>query len=135
MLTDAVGGHFNLFTANPSSNLAGLIAQGKLRILAVTGPARLPHLPDMPTLAELGHPLANLTSLFGVFAPAKTPPDVVNRLNTEINKILALKDVQERMAKVDNIVSPSTPAQLAAVLKSESAANAKVIKDAQIKLE
>lgn len=135
LLTDAVGGHFNLFTANPSSNLAGLIAQGKLRILAVTGPARLPHLPDMPTLAELGHPLANLTSLFGVFAPAKTPADVVNRLNTEINKILALKDVQERMAKVDNIVSPSTPAQLVAVLKSESAANATVIKEARIRID
>lgn len=135
LLGDAAGGHFDLFTANPSPNLAGLIAQGRMRILAVTGPARLPHLPDVPTLQELGYPLANLTSLFGVFAPSKTPPELVQRLNTEINKILMQKDVQDKLGKLDNIVSTSTPAQLAAVLKSESAANAKVIKEARIRVE
>ena len=135
LLTDAVGGHFDLFTANPSGNLAGLVAQGKVRILAVTGPTRLPHLPDIPTLQELGHPLANLTSLFGVFAPASMPAEQVQRLNAEINKILAQKEVQDRLSKVDNVASPSTPAQLAAVLKAESAANAKVIKDARIRID
>lgn len=132
---DAAGGHFDLFTANPSPNVDALIAKGRLRILAVTGPARLPGLPDVLTLAELGHPLANLTSLFGLFAPAKTPPEVLVRLNAEINKILAQKDVQEKLTKLDNVVTTGTMAQFSATIKSESAANAKVVKDAGIRME
>lgn len=132
---DAAGGHFDLFTANPSSNVDALITKGRLRILAVTGPARLLGLPSVPTLAELGHPLANLTSLFGLFAPAKTPPEVLARLNAEVNKLLAQKDVQEKLTKLDNVVMAGTMAQFAATIKSESAANATVVKDAGIKME
>jgi len=132
---DAAGGHFDLFTANPSSNVDALIAKGRLRILAVTGPARFPGLPNVPTLAELGHPLANLTSLFGLFAPVKTPSEVLVRLNAEVNKLLAQKDVQEKLTKLDNVVAAGTMAQFAATIKSESAANAKVVTDAGIKME
>jgi tripartite-type tricarboxylate transporter receptor subunit TctC len=135
IIGDAAGGHFDLFTTNPSANVDGLIAKGKLRILAVTGPTRLPGLPDVSTLAELGHPLANLTSLFGLFAPAKTPPEVLQRLNAEVNKILAQKEVQEKLTKLDNVVTTGTMAQFAATIKSESAANAKVVKDANIRME
>lgn len=135
IIGDAAGGHFDLFTTNPSSNVDGLIAKGKLRVLAVTGPTRLPGLPDVHTLAESGHPLANLTSLFGLFAPAKTPPEVLQRLNAEVNKILAQKEVQEKLSKLDNVVATGTMAQFAATIKSESAANAKVVKDANIRME
>lgn len=132
---DAAGGHFDLFTANPSANVDALITKGRLRILAVTGPARLPGLPNVPTLAELGYPLANLTSLFGLFAPAKTPTEVLVRLNAEVNKLLGQKDVQEKLTKLDNVVMAGTMAQFAATIKSESAANATVVKDAGIKME
>ena len=99
VVTDAAGGHFELFTANPSPGVNGMIAQGKLRVLAVAAPKRLAAMPSIPTLAELGYPAANLTSVFGYFAPARTPPEIVRRLNAEINRILGGKEVQDRLTK------------------------------------
>lgn len=135
LITDAAGGQFDLFVANPLASINGLIDEGKLRVLAVTGPRRLPNMPQVPTLAELGYAEANLTSLFGFYAPAATPPDVVRRLNAEINKVLAEKDTQERLHKLDNVVSTSTPQQFSALIEKEHAANARVIKEANIKAE
>jgi tripartite-type tricarboxylate transporter receptor subunit TctC len=135
LITDAVGGQFDLFVANPFAALNGQIEEGKLRVLAVTGPRRLPNLEQVPTLAELGYPEANLTSLFGFYAPASMPADVVRRLNADINKVLAEKAVQEQLRKVDNVVSTGTPQQFAGVIEKEHAANARIVKDANIKAE
>ncbi len=104
-------------------------------MLAVTGPRRLPNMPQVPTLAELGFPEANLTSLFGFYAPSSMPAAVVNRLNADINKVLAEKDVQEQLRKLDNVVSPGTPQQFAALIEREHASNARIIKEANIKAE
>ncbi len=73
VITDAVGGQFELLTSNPSAALNPHVAKGSLRLLAVGAPRRLESHPETPTLAELGYPDANLTSTFGVFAPATTP--------------------------------------------------------------
>lgn len=135
VINDAAGGQFELFTTNPSPAVNGLISQGKLRVLAVAAGQRLPGFPDAPTFTELGHPDANLSSVFGIFAPARTPPEGVKRLNAELNKLLADKDVQERLARLDNIVSPSTPDAFAAQLQREHDANARVVKEAGIKLD
>lgn len=135
VVNDAAGGHFELFTANPSPAVNALIAQGKLRVLAVAAPQRLPQLADVPTLAELGHPDANLSSLFGLFAPARTAPAVLQRFNAEVNKLLADKGVQERLAKLDNVVSPTTPEAFAARVRSEHAANARVVREAGIQVD
>jgi tripartite-type tricarboxylate transporter receptor subunit TctC len=135
LVTDAAGGQFDLFVANPFAAINGLIDEGKLRVLAVTGPRRLPNMPQIATLAELGIPEANLTSLFGFYAPASTPPEVVRRLNADINKVLADKDVQEQLRKLDNVVSPGTPQQFAAVIEKEHASNARIVKEANIKAE
>ncbi|WP_156919980.1 Bug family tripartite tricarboxylate transporter substrate binding protein [Comamonas composti] len=135
LIADAVGAHFDLLTINPSPNLNGLITQGKLRILAVTGPARLPSLPQTPTLAELNLPQANMTSRFGMYAPANTPPELVQRLNTEINRILALKNVQEQLTSRDNVIAPMSPAQFEELLKKEAATNERIIREAGIRLE
>lgn len=135
LVTDAAGGQFDLFVANPFAAINGLIDEGKLRVLAVTGPRRLPNMAQVQTLAELGYPQANLTSLFGFYAPASTPPEVVRRLNAEINKVLAEKETQEKLRKLDNVVSAATPQQFAAVIEKEHAANARVVKEANIKAE
>ncbi|MDB5856492.1 MAG: tctC [Ramlibacter sp.] len=135
LITDAAGGQFDLMVANPFAPLNALIDEGKLRVLAVTGPRRLAKLPQVPTLAELGYPQANLTSLFGFYAPASTPPELVRRLNADINKVLADKEVQEQLRKLDNVPSPGTPEQFAAVIAREYAANARIVKEANIKAE
>lgn len=135
LITDAAGGQFDLFVANPFPPINALIDEGKLRVIAVTGPRRLPNLPQVPTLAELGYPDANLTSLFGFYAPASLPADTVRRLNADINKVLADKDVQEQLRKLDNVVSAGTPQQFAAVIEKEHASNARIVKEANIKAE
>lgn len=135
VIADAVSGQFELFTSNPSPNLNGFIAQGKLRVLAVTGPARLPTAPDRPTLAELGMPLANLTSLFGMFASSKMPADHVERIHLELTKVMAAKEFQDRLTRLDNVVQSGSAASFAAIIQAESQANAKIIKDAGIRLE
>lgn len=135
LVTDAAAGQFDLLLANPFAAINGQIAEGRLRVLAVTGPRRLPTLAQVPTLAELGYPEANQTSLFGFYAPATTPPEVVRRLNAEINKVLLDSETQEKLRKLDNVVSPGTPQQFAAVIENEHALNARIVKEAGIKAE
>jgi tripartite-type tricarboxylate transporter receptor subunit TctC len=135
LITDAAGGQFELFVANPFAPINNLIAEGKLRVLAVTGPRRLPAMPNVPTLAELGYPEANLTSLFGFYAPASLPADNVQRFNAAVNQVLGDKDVQEQLRKLDNVVAMGTPQQFAATIDREFTANAKIVKEANIKAE
>ena len=135
LITDAAGGQFDLFVANPFAPLNALIAQGKARVLAVTGPNRLASMPQAPTLAELGYPEANLTSLFGLYAPASMPAERVARLNADINKVLADPEVQEQLRKLDNVPSTGTPQAFAAIIEKEYAANARIVKEANIKAE
>lgn len=133
--TDAAGAQFDLFMANPTDAIHALIQKGKLRVIAVSAPEQLPALPNMPTLAELGYKNANLTSLFGFYAPAGTPPEVVQRLNSEVNKLLSQSDMRERLRKLDNIATGGTPGQFAAVIQAEHATNGKIIREANIKAE
>ena len=133
--TDAMGGNFDLMLANPYPALNNLIEQGKLRALAVGAPNRLSNLPATPTFAELGYPEANLTSFFGFFAPAKTPADIVSRLNQTINRILESPEIQERVRKAENMVVTSTPAEFQDRIAREYAANASIVKEANIRAE
>lgn len=135
LVSDAAGGQFDLFVANPFAAINNLIAQGKLRVLAVTGPHRIASLPQVPTLAELGYPQANLTSLFGFYAPSSMPAQIVQQLNADINKVVAGPEVQDQLRKLDNVVSTGTPEQFAAVIRRDYAANARIVKAANIKAE
>jgi tripartite-type tricarboxylate transporter receptor subunit TctC len=135
LITDAAGGQFDLFVANPFAPINNLITQGKLRVLAVTGPRRLPAMPKVPTLAELGYPEANLTSHFGFYAPSSMPAEHVQRFNAAVNQVLADKDVREQLHKLDNVVSTGMPQQFAATIAKEFAANAAIVKAANIKAE
>lgn len=109
------------------------IKAGKLRPLAIGAPARLEALPNVPTLAELGLAPANLTSLFGIFAPAGTPAAVLERLNAEINKALASPDLRARLVASDNVPTGGSAAEFARQIATESDNNARIIKAAGIK--
>jgi tripartite-type tricarboxylate transporter receptor subunit TctC len=135
VITDAAGGQFELFTANPSPGVNAMLQQGKFRILAVAAPKRLTALPAIPTLTELGYPDSNYTSHFGFFAPAKTPEAVLKRLHADINAALALPDVIERLTRLDNVVAASSAAEFAQVVRREYEANAKIVAKAGIRSE
>ena len=135
VITDAAGGQFELFTANPSPGVNAMLLQGKFRILAVAAPRRLAALPAVPTMTELGYPDSNYTSHFGFFAPARTPEATLRRLHAEINAALALPEVVERLTRLDNVVAPSSVEQFGQVIRREYEANAKVVAKAGIRSE
>lgn len=109
------------------------IQAGKLRALAVTGPRRLAVLPDTPTLAEAGIQGVEVTTWFGLFAPAKTPVDVINRLNRDAQT--ALKNMREKLLAQGDEPVGSTPAQFIEFVRLEHSKWGKVVRDANIKLE
>lgn len=135
VITDAAGGQFELFTANPSPGVNAMLQQGRFRILAAAAPKRLAALPEVPTLTELGYPDSSYTSHFGFFAPANTPESALRRLHAEINAALALPGVAERLTKLDNVVAPASMADFARVVQREYAQNAKVVAKAGIRSE
>lgn len=134
-MNDALSGQFEILSTNASPAVTQHIKAGKLRALAVGAPARLDTLPDVPTLAELGHAGANLTSLFGVFAPAGVPQPVLQRLNAEINKALALPDIRARLTGSDNVPTGGSAADFGRQIAAESDNNARIIRAANIKAE
>lgn len=108
---------------------------GKLRAIAVTGAKRAPAAPDIPTVAESGVPGYEVTAWYGVSAPGKTPPAIVERLNSEMLRALKLPDVQEQLRSQGADPVGSTPAQYTAFMQNEIAKWAKVIAAAGIKGE
>lgn len=134
-LNDALSGQFEVLSTNAGPAVMQHIKAGKLHPLAVGAPKRLQALPDVPTLAELGVPAANLTSVFGIFAPAKTPVAVLERLNAEINQALALPDIRARLEASDNVPTGGTAAEFARHIAAESESNARIIRAANIRLD
>jgi tripartite-type tricarboxylate transporter receptor subunit TctC len=103
MVTDLLGGHVQVAFDNVP-NVVTQVKGGKLRALAITSAARDPSLPDIPTVAEAGVPGYEVGVWFGIVAPAATPPDVLTKLNAELNKILRDGDVKQKFA--DQGVNP-----------------------------
>jgi len=93
-LNDLVAGHVQLQFGTVAS-MRDLVKAGRLRGLATTGTKRSSAMPELPTIAEAGFPGAEVTAWYGVFAPAATPKPVIDRLSTEIARIVRLPDVQE----------------------------------------
>jgi tripartite-type tricarboxylate transporter receptor subunit TctC len=135
VMTDAVGGQFEVFTSNPGPSLSPHMASGKLRPLAVGAPRRFETLPEVPTFAELGFEAANLTSTFGIFAPARVPEAVLARLNAEINKALAAPDLRERLRATDNVPTGGDAGQFTDLIRHEYRMNGQIIKEAGIRAE
>lgn len=134
-INDALGGQFEVLSVNSGPAIMGHLKAGKLKALAVGSPARLEQLPQVPTLAELGLPAANLASVFGLFAPAGTPAAAIERLNAEVNKLLKDKDVLQKIDAADNVPTGGSAADFAKFIAGESSSNARIIKAAGIKGE
>ena len=134
-VNDALGGQFEILSSNASPTLTSHIQSGKLRPLAVGAPARLESLPQVPTLGELGYSAANIHSLFGVFAPAATPPALVAKYNAEINKALASPELRAKLTATDNVPTGGTPAAFAKEIASEFESNGRIVKAANIKAD
>lgn len=133
-ISDLIGGQTSLIFSNVVAVLPQVQA-GRLRGIAVTAANRLPPLPDFPTVAESGLPGFVVESWFGLVAPAGTSADVIAKLNAETLRGMNQPDVRDRLAGQGLFVKTGTPAELAALMQTEIAKWAKVVKAANLKIE
>ena len=133
-LVDLVAGHVYAHIDQISSALP-YIRTERIRAIAVTTAKRSAQLPEVPTLSESGVPTFDASTVTALLAPARTPRDVVQKLNASLNQVLAQAAVKERFAGVGAEVQPSTGEELAAWIKEDLAKWVKVVKQAGIKVE
>ena len=133
-MVDLIGGQIQMFINNPLT-VIGHIKSGRMRGIAVTGEVRLPTLPQVPTFSEAGLPGMDVKPWFCVVAPTGTPKPIINKLSTEIARIMAMPDVLDYLAKQGMMPFSSTPEQLATLMKTDMARWAKFIKAANIRLD
>jgi tripartite-type tricarboxylate transporter receptor subunit TctC len=133
-VTDLLGGQVHLMFDNVP-NVLPHVKAGKLTALAQTGTKRSPLIPDIPTVAEAGVPGYEVTVWFGLVAPAGTPREVVQKLNAETLRILAMPDVRERFLAQGVEPAGGTPEQFADHIRVQMAKWAKVVTDAGVKAE
>jgi tripartite-type tricarboxylate transporter receptor subunit TctC len=134
VLADVMGGQIALTMDNIPPYLPQVRA-GKIRALAVSPAKRTPAAPDIPTVAEAGVPGYDSGAWFGLLAPAGTPKPIVDKLTAETQRILKLPDVHERISSLGAEIVGSSSAEFGALIKSEIAKWAKVIKEAHVELQ
>ncbi len=132
-LNDVIAGQIDMTFIDIGTGLPHIRA-GKLRTLVATDAQRSPHLPDVPTFRELGVEF-DLVAWYAIYAPAKTPADVVGKLNTTVNEIMASAEIKQRLDQFSVIVRTGTPAYLAEWTKSEIDKWARLSKAAGIEPE
>lgn len=132
VLPDLLAGRLSLSFSNVVNALP-LVRDGKLRGLAVTSRKRSAVAPDLPTMIELGYPDFEAVPWFGLLAPAGTPAPIIDKIHRETVRVLALPDVRKRLGELGLDIVGSSPAEFAAVIRTEIPQWAKVIKDAGIK--
>ena len=133
-VADLIGGHVAFSFASMPSAMPHVRA-GRLRALAVAPAQRVSTAPELPTVAESGLPGFSSEDWQGVLAPAKTPQDIVMRLNGEIHKVLGAPEVREKLDAQGFQVRLSTPQQFADLIRSESAKWATIVKEANIRID
>jgi tripartite-type tricarboxylate transporter receptor subunit TctC len=133
LMPDLLAGRVTMSFAN-IVNVVPLAREGKLRALAITSIKRSALAPDLPTMAESGFPGFEAVPWFGLFAPAGTPKDVLDKLHSETVKVLAMPEVRKKFDELGLEPVGNTPAEFAAIIRKETPEWAKVIKDAGIKL-
>jgi len=133
-VTDLLGGHVPLMFSSTLNTLPH-VRSGKLRIYGITSAKRSPALPDVPTISEAGVPGYESSLWYGVLAPAKTPPAIVQRFNAEFGKALRQPDVVEKLANQGVDTFYSTPAEFTARIREEIPKWAKVLAAAGVRPE
>jgi tripartite-type tricarboxylate transporter receptor subunit TctC len=133
-MADALGGQIPLvFTAVAGAQQH--VKSGKLAAIAVSSAKRTSALPDVPTFIESGVPEFVVSSWVGILAPAKTPQPIVDRLNRELNAVLATPEMGEQLGKLGIAATPGTPDAFGAQIRADLAKYGKVVKAAGIKAE
>lgn len=134
-MTDLVGGQVHMMFTLIHSSIPHVRA-GRIRALGVTGAQRSPQYPEAPTFREQGIDfMDDVDAWYAVMAPGKTPPELLARLNADVNAVMSLPDVRDHLTKQGMIPTTSTPAELATLIRSDLARWAKVIQDAKITLD
>ena len=133
-VSDLIGGQVTL-TFGTSLSVVPHVRSGKLRALATTGAQRSPALPDLPTVAESGIPGYEASLWYAFVGPARLPPEIVHRLNSEIVAVLGLPEVRERLANQGVDVRSSTPEELGRLLASDLERWAGVVQRAGVRVE
>jgi tripartite-type tricarboxylate transporter receptor subunit TctC len=133
-INDLIPGRVDVIFDNMPSIISH-VKGGTLRALAVTTKERVAVVPDLPTIAESGVPGFDVFSWFGFFVPARTPRDVVAKLNADTNAALVYRQVKSRFEELGATPKGSTQAELAAFLKSETDKWGPVIREAKIRVE
>ena len=134
LVSDLIGGQLRLSFQTPIATIAH-IRSGRLKAIAVTGTGRLSALPQVPTFSEAGLPAYDTNIWFGIVAPAGTPRAIIDKMSAVMAKSLATQDVRENLANQGMDPFISTPDQMAALIKSDIAKYAKIIKSANIKAD
>jgi tripartite-type tricarboxylate transporter receptor subunit TctC len=131
-LNDLIGGHVDIyFSSLPPA--VGLVGEGKVRALAVTGTRREPALPSLPTVAEAGLPGYEAVLHYGIAAPAGTPRAIIDKLNTALRESLAAAETRTLMAKAGVEPMPSTPEDYAADIDREETKWSRIVKQSGAK--
>jgi tripartite-type tricarboxylate transporter receptor subunit TctC len=128
-MTEMIAGRLDMYPT-PAANAIPLTRDGKISSLAVSSPKRLPTMPEVATLRELGLPDAEYQFWVGAFAPAKTPKPIVERLNREIVAALNVKDVADKLLALGGSPMPMTVAEFEGFIKKQLELNAKIVKAA-----
>ena len=131
---DLLGGQLQAMTASIPATLP-LLAEKRVRVLAVTGERRIPQLPDVPSWQEQGVADANVLNYWGIVAPAGTPREVIAKLNADAQKVLAQPDVKARLEREGAELIPGPPERLGGLIERDLAGWKKLIVDAKLTFE
>jgi tripartite-type tricarboxylate transporter receptor subunit TctC len=134
VLGDLLGNQIQ-FAIAPLAAVKPHLDTGKLKAIGVTGAKRYPPLPDVPTLAESGVPGYEAINWFGLFAPAGVGRPIVDKLNAEVNKVLQLPDVKERLVVLGAYPVGGSEDEFGRYVRADTTKWARVMKDAGIKLQ
>jgi len=127
-VVDSLAGHVPVFFASVPVVITH-VAAGRLKAIAVTTGKRAAAMPDVPTVAEAGYPGCQIDNWYGLVAPAGTPRAVIDRLNREVTVVLLTQDGVTRIRELGHDTATSTPEQFGALIRSENAKWAKVVKE------